>query len=269
MISFATKGLLTCSILFIALSGYSQISKEEHLKMSQTMEEYIKANHIEQIEDVIHKFTGSRAFVEFLLEQGHHISKENLELRRKDVRVGKDLDVYVKHFSEHQNFTMILIPIDVYSELIYDTLLFSVLEVSNDWLYKKYHYHDLSNDSIRTALLSLENHDMLARHMYDQARQDIDIGMSETEIHLKEGYISTSTIHLHTNELTKEEKKEFRQSWGLLKKALTHDVSLNVEMNVYIFGNDDMNIIFHSKGEKKTYKVTPGNIFTHHDFVEN
>ena len=263
------KAVLVSIGLMTIVSLYAQPYDEDRVKAGSTMADYIKANHIEQIEDVVHKFTGSKAFVEFLLEKGHNISKEKLELRKKDVRVGKDLDVYVKHFSEHQNFTMILIPIDIYSELIYDTLLFSILEVSNDWLSKKYPYHNLSNDSIRTALLSLENHDMLARHMYDQARAANIPGMAETEVHLHEGYISSSTINMHTSELSKDEKRDFRQSWGLLKKALTHDVNLNVEMNVYIFGNDDMEILFYTKTGLSKYKITPSNIFKHHKFAEN
>lgn len=256
-----------CLLLLSLMATSTLLAQQDSIRINETMEEYIKENHLEQIEDVIHKFTSSRVFVDFLLKEGHNITTDS-EIKRKDVRVGRDLDVYVKHFTEHQNFTMILIPIDIYSELIYDTLLFSILEVSNDWLYRKFHYHDLSNDSIRTSLLSLENHDMLARHMYEQASKAINIGMAETEVHLHEGYISSSTINLHTSELTKEEKKEFRQSWGLLKKALTHDVNLNVEMNVYIFGKDDMNIVFYSKGKEIKYQVTPSNIFTHHAFVE-
>ncbi|MFT6865238.1 MAG: hypothetical protein ACJA08_000055 [Cyclobacteriaceae bacterium] len=95
--------------------------------MEESMHDYIKENHIDGIEDMIHQFAESKIFLDFLLQQEHHIDPETANIKKKDISIGKDLDVYVKHFSEHQNFTMIMVPIDIYSELIYDTLLFTVL----------------------------------------------------------------------------------------------------------------------------------------------
>lgn len=95
------------------------------------------------------------------------------------------------------------------------------------------------------------------------------IGMSEVEVELKESYISTSSIHMHIAELTKQERREFRDSWGLIKKAFAHDVDLNIEMNVYIFGSDDIQLHYYAKGQTYEYKITPRNIFTRHKFVED
>ncbi|MFT6865240.1 MAG: hypothetical protein ACJA08_000057 [Cyclobacteriaceae bacterium] len=51
-----------------------------------------------------------------------------------------------------------------------------------------------------------------------------------------------------------------------MKKALSHDVDLNVEMNIYIFGNDDMRLFYYTKGKENEFKITPQNIFTRHVF---
>lgn len=230
------------------------------------MKAYIKENHLEKVEDMVHQFANSRLFLEFLLEQGHHIELDDVEIKKRDIRVGDDLDVFVKHFSEHQNYTMILVPVDFYSLIIYDTLLFSILEVSDQWLIDKYRYHDLENTEEKERLMSIENHDRLARHMYEQGRDAKEIGISEISVELREGYITSNTIYLHMSELTADEKKDFRKSWSLMKKAFAHDVNLNIEMNIYIFGTDDMQLNYYDKGVEKEYKITPGNIFTRHHF---
>lgn len=259
---------LTILVLVICGRLHAQ-NANNTIAVEESMKEYIKENHIGEIEDMIHQFASSRIFLELLLEKGHDVDPETAEIKRKDIRIGKDLDVYVKHFSEHQNFTMIMVPIDIYSELIYDTLLFTVMEVSDEWLKSKYPYHDISEDNEKERLLSLENHDLLAKHMYEQGRNSQIIGISEVQVQLKEEYISSNTIQMHMSELTKSEKKEFRSSWSLMKKALAHDVNLNIEMNIYIFGTDDMRLFYYSKGQENEYKVTPGNIFTRHVFLED
>jgi hypothetical protein len=260
------KMFFVCCILHLSplLSRAQDAPNVEEI--GESMKAYIKKNHIEAIEDVVHQFTSSKIFLNFLLEQGHDIDPATVEFKRRDISVGKDVDVYVKHFSEHQNYTMIMVPVDVYSQLIYDTLLFSVLEVSDEWLRNKYPYQDLENLEVKEKLLALENHDRLARHMYDQGRDSRAIGLGEVDLQLHESYISSSSIQMHVAELTKEEKKQFRDSWGAIKKAFAHDVDLNIEMNVYIFGTDDMKLFYYSKGQKFEYMITPNNIFTRHKF---
>ncbi|WP_258104158.1 hypothetical protein [Marinoscillum sp. MHG1-6] len=259
--------LVSIIILMIQLSIASAQSTKQYVEVGETMKEYIKENHIDQIEDMVHQFASSRAFLEFLLEQGHHIDMDKLNIKKKDIGVGEDLDVFVKHFSEHQNFTMILVPVNFYSLLIYDTLLFSIVEVSDQWMYDKYRYHDLSDNSVKERLLSIENHDRVARHMYDQGQKAREIGLSEVKVELREGYISSNTIHMHVSELSKNERKEFRRSWDLMKKVFSHDINLNIEMNVYVFGTDDMKLHYYEDGEELEYKITPGNIFTRHHFL--
>lgn len=259
--------------LFLGLSLPTVVNAQEGDSKSvedvgESLKAYIKDNHIEAIEDVVHQFTSSKVFLSFLLEQGHNIDPQTVEIKRRDIRVGEDIDVFVKHFSEHQNFTMIMVPVDIYSQMIYDTLLFSVLEVSDEWLSKKYPYQDLDSPEQKERLLTLENHERLSRHMYEQGRDSRVIGMSEVEVDLKESYISSSSIHVHIAELTKQERRAFRESWGLIKRAFAHDVDLNIEMNVYIFGSDDMQLHYSSKGNTFEYKITPSNIFTRHRFLE-
>ncbi|MEQ9304617.1 MAG: hypothetical protein RJQ14_11965, partial [Marinoscillum sp.] len=223
---------------------------EDVIEVGESMRDYIRENHVEEIENIVHKFTESRVFLEYLLEQGHHISPDSVKLRRKDVRVGSDIDVFVKHFTEHQNFTMLLVPVDIYPLMIYDTLLFSVVEVSDSWLREKYYYHDLTNDSVKSELLSTVNHDLITDHMFDQVMRERNQLNAEVQVKLHESYISTNHINLNTHDMSKEEKKEIMHSWGLMKKLLTHNLDLNVEMNIYIFGYDDMRIIHYtSEGE--------------------
>lgn len=232
------------------------------------MRDYIRENHVEEIENIVHKFTESRVFLEYLLEQGHHISPDSVKLRRKDVRVGSDIDVFVKHFTEHQNFTMLLVPVDIYPLMIYDTLLFSVVEVSDSWLREKYYYHDLTNDSVKSELLSTVNHDLITDHMFDQVMRERNQLNAEVQVKLHESYISTNHINLNTHDMSKEEKKEIMHSWGLMKKLLTHNLDLNVEMNIYIFGYDDMRIIHYTSEGETNYRITPRNVFTRHHFIE-
>lgn len=241
----------------------------EHIQVEQSLEDYIKSNHIDEIEDMVHQFASSKAFLTFLLEKGHNIDPENVSISRKDVSVGRDLDVYVKHLTEHQNFTMIMVPLDIYSHVIYDTLLFSVLEVSDQWLTENYPYHDLTDDEEKQKLLSLQNHDMLATHMYEQARDIQNFKVGEVQVKLHESYISSSSIHKHMSDFTKSEKKQLRKSWSLFKKVFAHDVDLNIEMNIYVFGTGDMKILYYSGKRENEFKITPKNIFKRHDFLED
>ncbi len=253
-------------VWLISVSVWAQNTEVQ--EVAQTKEEFIRENHVEDIENVVHQFTTSKKFLNFLLEQGHDINPESVVIKRKDISVGEDIDIYVKHFSAHQNFTMLMVPVNVYSLAIYDTLLFSVIEVSEQWLADRFYNNDLEDDSVVSHLLSIENHRLLSRHMYEQAMKGRPDDITEIEISLHESYVSSSSIHLHVSDLSDEEKKEFRRTWGLMKKVFSHDVNLNIEMNVYIFGYDDMNVIYHTKSDKKIYKVTPNNIFTRHHFIE-
>lgn len=241
---------------------------QDVVEVGESMKDYIKENHLEDIEDIVHKFTESKIFLDYLLEQGHNISADSVKLKRKDIRVGSDVDVFVKHFTEHQNFTMLLVPVDIYPLLIYDTLLFSVIEVSDSWLNEKYYYHDLSDESVKSDLLSTINHDLITDHMFDQVMRERNQQNAEVEVKLHESYISTNHIELNTNEMTKEEKREIMRSWGLMKKLFTHNLELNVEMNIYIFGYDDMRIIHYTGDGEVDYKITPSNIFTRHHFLD-
>ncbi|MBV6645641.1 MAG: hypothetical protein KI790_09340 [Cyclobacteriaceae bacterium] len=244
------------------------LAQGEFEDVSKSKEEYIKENHLEDIEEIVHQFAGSRLFLEFLLSKGHDVDPNVTKIRRKDVRVGEDIDIHVEHFSEHQNFSMLLIPVDVYSMAIYDTLLFSVLEVSNAWVEEQFYHNDVENDSVKSALLSRENHDLLSRHMLKQALKNSKGDMTEVRVSLHETYISTNSIYLHVSELDKEEKKTLRNSWSLMKKAFSHSIELNVEMNMYIFGQDDMQVSYYEGDEKKIVRITPSNIFKRHHFAE-
>tara|TARA_Y100000310_G_scaffold336983_1_gene422899 strand:+ start:1444 stop:2229 length:786 start_codon:yes stop_codon:yes gene_type:complete len=237
-------------------------------EVGESMEAYIKENHLDDIENIVHKFTESKIFLDYLLEKGHNIPHDSIKLRRKDVSVGGDIDVFVKHFTEHQNYTMLLVPVDIYPLLIYDTLLFSVVEVSDEYLNEKYYYHDLKDDSVKSAVLSDLNHHMITNHMFDQIMAEQKQRTAEVEVKLHESYISTNSISLNTHDMTRDEKKEIMKSWGLMKKLFTHNLSMNVEMNIYIFGFDDMNIVHYVEEGEKSYRITPRNIFTRHHFVE-
>lgn len=263
--------LFLIGILLSAASAFAQNTEPSGkvIEVGETMQQYIREHHLEDIEDIVHKFTSSKTFLNYLLEQGHHIDPDTINLRRRDVNVGEDIDIHVKHFTEHQNFTMLLVPVDIYPLTIYDTLLFSVVEVSNAWLKDKYYFHDITDDSVKSNLLATVNHDLLTRHMYEQVLAEQRQQSAEVEVKLHESYISTSSIFLHTSGLEKSEKKKMMESWGLLKKVFTHNLELNVEMNIYIFGYDDMRIVHYTGGDNKVeYKITPRNIFTRHHFIE-
>ncbi len=255
-------------VFVLAVLVFPLSAQDKLIEVEETMQEYLKEHHVDNIEKLAHRFTSSQSFLEKLLEQGHDIDPDEAQVKRKDVTVGDDVDVYVKHFSEHQNFTMFLIPINFYAHAIYDTLLISVLEVSDSWLKNRHHYLDLKNDSLKSATLSLENHNLLAEHMYHQSLKNVNLDMAEVKIKLHESYMSYNSIEMGMGNLSDDEKKEFRKTWGLMKKIFTHNISLNVEMNIYLFGNDDMSIeVFYNDAEKQ-YTVTPGNIFTRHHFEE-
>jgi len=256
-------------LFFLGLSNvYCQSIQYEDIGKSKS--EYIVENHLEDIEELIHKLAISRPFIEFLLEQGHDVDHyEALQIKKKDVSVGEDVDIYVKHFSEHQNFTMILVPVNIYPLAIYDTLLFSVLEVSDEWLHERFWQNNLKDDSVKNNLLSIENHSLLSHHLADLAMRAANDEINELKVNLHESYISTNSIHLHIADLASEEKKSLRKSWGLLKKAFTHNIDLNVEMNIYIFGQDDMEVIYYAEDRYKRFGINPTNIFTRHHFNEN
>ncbi|MFT6865239.1 MAG: lipopolysaccharide export system protein LptC [Cyclobacteriaceae bacterium] len=67
----------------------------------------------------------------------------------------------------------------------------------------------MSDKLEKEKLLSLENHDMVGNHMYDQGRKSQVIGISEVQVQLKEEYISSNRIHIHMSELTRSEKNSF------------------------------------------------------------
>lgn len=249
--------------------GQGLVETTDMIEMGESMEQYIKENHLEDIERIVHQFTESKVFLKYLLDKGHHIDPNTVELKRKDVKVGSDIDVYVKHFTEHQNYTMLLVPVDIYPLAIYDTLLFSVLEVSDSWLKGRYYYHDLANDSIKSHVLSVENHDLITRHMFDQMMAEKKQQAAEVSVVLDESYISTNSITLSTHELDKKEKQEILSHWSLMKRLFTHNLDMNVEMNIYIFGYDDMRIIHYTAEGELDYYITPSNIFTRHHFTEN
>lgn len=265
------KSLLIFLTACLSIQANSQKIHFNHevIEVGETLKDYIKNNHIDEIEDIVHRFTASRLFIDYLLEQGHKIDSDSIQLRRKDVSVGEDIDIYVKHFTEHQNFTMLLVPVDIYPLAIYDTLLFSVLEVSDEWLREKFYYEDLRDDAVKSELLAKENHELLTEHMFEQILADKRQLSAELEVKLHESYITTSSIYLHTTELQREERKKMMESWSLMKKIFTHNLELNVEMNIYIFGVDDLRIVqYLGDNQKEEYRITPGNIFTRHHFLE-
>ncbi|MDH5609029.1 MAG: hypothetical protein OEY56_06080 [Cyclobacteriaceae bacterium] len=255
-------------LFFLMVSYHGSHSQSNVIELGETKEAYIEENHIEDIESVVHSFTSSSLFLKYLIEQGHNISYETIEIKRKDVSVGKDIDIYVKHFTEHQTFTMLLVPIDIYPLAIYDTLLFAVIEVSDQYLMDKYYRNDLENDSVKKSLLALENHDLLVKHMYEQAMKGNTEKITEIQVQFHESYISSSSIQHHIEHFNEQEKHDFRRNWGIIKKAFTHNVELNVEMNIYIFGHDDMEVVYYHRDKKNVHRITPSNIFTRHHFVE-
>ncbi|UXP31480.1 hypothetical protein N6H18_14095 [Reichenbachiella agarivorans] len=226
-------------------------------------------NHIGEIENMIHKLAVSKPFLDqFVSEEERHLNNVG-KIKRGDVRIGEDVDVSVRHITEHQTFTMILVPISIYSLAIYDTLLFSVIEVSDAWLEREFPYVDYTNDSIKSSLLSLKNHELLANHLYSQAMKQTRAEIGKVKVDLKESYITTNSVTEHVSNLDEEEKRQIRNHWGLLKKAFTHDIELNVEFNIYVFGFNDLEVACSNKRGDFTVKITPTNIFQRHHFVED
>lgn len=252
--------LMCCPVLLSAQHQFEHIG--------ESMEEYIQENHLEQVENIVHRLASSKDFLKQFLEKERKINPETVNLRKGDVSIGDDVDIYVKHFTEHQNFTMILIPISIYSLAVYDTILFSVIEVSDAWLEREFPYDNFKNDSIKSRLLSIKNHALLAEHIYDQALAKSNTTMGEVKLELNETFVSSNTIHEDVKALTRKEKEEFQNHWGLLKKAFMHSVDLNVEMNIYVFGFDDLEVSCKNIRGSTRYKVTPSNIFRRHDFEE-
>jgi hypothetical protein len=250
---------------FFSLIGSAQAQIEE---VGKTMEEYILENHVDKIESMIHKLATSKSFLDQFLLSEREINAESVDIKRKDVKIGSDLDVYVKHFTEHQNFTMILVPISIYSLAVYDTILFSVIEVSDAWLHREFPYDDISNDSIKSSLLSFKNHSLLAEHVYGQAMTDMHAQMGEVSIDLVESFVSTNTIHEALDHLDALEQEKMKVHYGLLKRAFRHSVDLNVELNIYVFGFDDLEVHCTNKRGETTFRVSPSNIFTRHHFEE-
>ena len=144
--SILLTGCLTILTLFTQVQAQNELEE-----VQETMEQFIKDNHIQKVENMVHKFCSSKVFLKSLLEKGHDFDPAAFSVQRKDVSVGHDIDVFVKHFSEHQNFTMIMVPINFYKLGIYDTLLFSVLEVSDDWLKMKFPYDDIKKKEVKDA----------------------------------------------------------------------------------------------------------------------
>ncbi len=242
-------------------------AQDDFQKVAETKQQYIKENHIEDIEDMVHQFMKTEEFLKFLLKEGHDIDPSSIELHNRDIGVGEDLDVYVKHITEHQNFTLLLIPFSVYSLQIYDTLLFSVLEVSDQWMASRFFNNNLEDDSVKAHLLTVENHILLTNHLSDMALKNNFHEVNEISVRLHESYISTTHIPVHVKDLGEKEKKDLRKSWGLMKRAMAHNVQMNVEMNIYIFGHDDMSVVYNTNRGDKVFKVTPRNIFPRHEFL--
>ncbi|PIB35212.1 hypothetical protein BFP72_07285 [Reichenbachiella sp. 5M10] len=254
--------------IFSCLFCLAQGRTDQEIEVGETMEAYIVENHIEEIEAMLHKLASSKPFIDqFLHEESTHDVNVS-SVKRKDIKIGEDIDVSVHHITEHQTFTLILVPISIYNLAIYDTLLFSVIEVSDAWIAREFPYEHTEIDSVKSALLSMKNHELLAHHLYSQALQQSNVDIGKVDIDLTESYISSSTIQEHISHLERGEKDQVRSSWGLLKKAFTHVVDLNVEFNIYVFGFNDLEVACHNKRGNYTVKITPSNIFQRHHFVE-
>lgn len=259
-------------LLFFLLVAFTMAAQpysntKNPVEVGETMEAYLRENHLENIENMVHHFVESRVFLDYLLDQGHRINPDSVRIRRRDVSIGKDVDVYVKHFTEHQNFTMIMVPVSIYPLMIYDTLLFSMIEVSDNWLQEKYYFHNLEDDSVKYTLLETVNHEMLTRHLFEQVLGQRHQENAEVEVKLHESYISTNTVSVSTQSVDSEEKNTLMHSWGTLKRIFSHNLEMNVEMNVYIFGFDDLQIGHYTDKGVVKYQVTPGNIFDRHRFI--
>ncbi len=257
--------LLIVSMCLISTMSLAQKNGEE---MGVSMKEYIRSNHIGQIEDMVHKLALSKPFLDQFLEEEDRHDVDVSKIKRKDIGIGEDVDIYVRHFTEHQNFTMIMVPISIYSMAVYDTLLFSVLEVTDTWLEREFPYDNLKDDSVKSGVLSMKNHDLLIEHLYEETLHSMHAEMGQFKIHLRESYVGANSFHEHLSDLTKEEKEMVRNHWGLLKKAFSHGVDMNVEFNIYIFGFNDLEVKCKTKEREFIHRITPSNIFARHLFTD-
>lgn len=255
-------------VILLCHFGGNLIAQSKYIEVGESKEAYIRENHLEQVEEIVHKLAISKEFLNRFLEKERQVNADASHIKKSDISIGEDVDIYVKHFTEHQNFTMILVPISIYSMAVYDTILFSVVEVSDQWLKRSFPYDDIENDSIKSSLLALKNHELLAQHIYDQALTESNADIGQVKLDLNETFISTNTIHQDVGHLSRREKEDFKSRWGLLKKAFSHSIDLNVEMNIYVFGFDDLEVECKSSRGVENFKVTPTNIFTRHHFQE-
>ncbi len=260
--------IMSTCLGLVGLFGQDDDGAPDLIEMGESMDGYIKMNHLEEIENIFNKFMTSKPFLEYLLLTGHHIPHDSVKIKRRDLHIGNDIDVFVKHFTEHQNYTMLLVPVDIAPLMIQDTLLFSVVEVSNDFLAEKYYHYNLKNDSVKSALLSALNHDLITNHLFEHLMEMRKLQTAEVRVELQESYLSTNTISLNRHEMGEKEKYEIMKHWGLLKKMLTHNVDMNVEMNIYIFGADAMRIVHYMESDTINYGITPRNVFARHHFAE-
>ncbi len=237
-------------------------------EVRETKKQYIQEHHIEDVEKIVHRLAQSKDFLNVLLESGHNFDPNDVHLKKKDVRVGEDIDLYVNHLSEHQSFSMLLIPISIYKLQVYDTILFTSLEVSDAWIERTFAVAN-PEEATKQRLLSEEGHRMLERHILNQAAKSIHFdGMGEVKVKLHESYISGSHAVINVKDLTKEERHSLTASWGLMKKVLTHAVDMNVELNAYVFGVDDLDVTFLFKNKEKHFRANPSNVFQRHKFIE-
>ena len=255
-----------CIVGILGILTFGAYGQKKEVELAVSKEEFILENHIEDVETLVHKLTGSEQFLKILLENGHHVDPRSTAVKRKDVSIGEDIDLYVSHLTEHQTFTLMLLPINFYKLGIYDTLLITALEVSDQWIMDSFRVQD-PNDSLKAALLAQQSHQMLEKHILNRAIKIMNFQeMGETDVHLHESFISTKNVNEDVRKLTKDEKRSFRKSWSLIKKALTHDVNLNVEINIYAFGIDDMDVTFTSRKNVRKFVANPSNIFERHSF---
>lgn len=258
--------LLALTICLFPLCTKAQTKKDKKEKENR-IKELIKKNHIEDVEIIVHRLAESEDFLNILLKNGHHIDIENVKFKKKDVNVGQDIDLYVTHFSEHQTFSLLMLPVSFYNLSIYDTLLFASLEVSDQWIEDRFNRQD-PTDEEKARLLASETHTLLQEHIANQAGKELGLsGMGEMQIRLHETYVSTSQVTTDLKNLDKEEREVVTQSWSLIKRSLSHNAHLNIESNVYVFGIDDMDVTFISGDDEQHFRVTPTNIFTRHEFT--
>lgn len=242
------------------------LSAQTRAERSENLKELIQKNHIEDVEIVVHRLAKSNEFLNILLKNGHNVDIDNVKFKKKDVSVGEDIDIFVTHFSEHQSFTLLMLPVSFYNLSIYDTLLFASLEVSDEWLEDRFH-QQIPSEEAKSKMLASETHTLLQEHIAHQAGKHLDLsGMGEMEIQLHETYVSTSEVTTDLRGLSKDEREVITRSWSIIKKSLSHNAHLNIESNVYVFGVDDMDVTFISGETQKHFKVTPTNIFQRHDF---